>query len=55
MTTAMMLELLQRHPFVEEFRPAHIQKLTSLAIEVRFERDHIIFREGDESEGSPWS
>jgi CRP-like cAMP-binding protein len=40
--------ILQRHPFVEEFQPHHIEKLASMATRVRFERDQVIFREGDE-------
>jgi len=40
--------LLQRHPFVEEFQPHHIDKLASMATRVRFERDQVIFREGGE-------
>jgi CRP-like cAMP-binding protein len=42
------MAVLQKHPFVEEFQPEHIEKLTALATEVRFERDHVIFHEGDE-------
>jgi CRP-like cAMP-binding protein len=33
---------------VEEFQPQHIEKLASMATRVRFERDQVIFREGDE-------
>jgi CRP-like cAMP-binding protein len=40
--------VLQQHPFVEEFQPEHIERLTTLAKEVKFERDHVIFHEGDE-------
>ena len=40
--------MLRHHPFVAEFEPRHIEKLATLAKEVRFERDQIIFREGDE-------
>lgn len=40
--------MLHRHPFVAEFEPRHIDKLATLAREVRFDRNHIIFREGDE-------
>jgi len=46
--TESVLTLLQRHPFVEEFQPQHIEKLASMATRVRFERDQVIFREGDE-------
>ena len=40
--------MLRHHPFVAEFEPRHIEKLASLAREVRFERDQILFREGDD-------
>jgi CRP-like cAMP-binding protein len=40
--------MLRHHPFVAEFEPRHIEKLATLAREVRFERDQIIFREGDD-------
>lgn len=43
-----VVTLLQRHPFVEEFQPAHIELLTSMAKEVEFARDQVIFHEGDE-------
>jgi len=46
--TEPVVVLLQRHPFVEEFQPQHIEKLASMATRVRFERDQVIFREGDE-------
>jgi len=48
MTRESLMAVLQKHPFVEEFQPEHIEKLTALATEVRFERDHVIFHEGDE-------
>ena len=48
MTRETLVAVLQKHPFVEEFQPEHIEKLTALATEVRFERDHVIFHEGDE-------
>jgi len=46
--TENVVTLLQRHPFVEEFQPQHIEKLSSMATRVRFEQDQVIFREGDE-------
>jgi CRP/FNR family cyclic AMP-dependent transcriptional regulator len=46
--TEPVVVLLQRHPFVEEFQPQHIEKLASMAMRVRFERDQVIFRENDE-------
>jgi CRP-like cAMP-binding protein len=39
---------LRRHPFVEGFEPAHIEQLSALARPVRFERDQVVFHEGDE-------
>jgi CRP-like cAMP-binding protein len=43
-----VIAMLQRHPFVEEFDAEHVEKLAALATRVRFDRDQIIFREGDE-------
>ena len=43
-----VVSVLQRHPFVEEFQSEHVEKLASMATKVRFERDQIIFREGDD-------
>jgi len=43
-----VLEKLRHHPFVAELEPRHIEMLASLAHEIRFERDHIMFQEGDE-------
>ena len=40
--------MLRKHHFVEEFEPAHVDKLAALATPVRFERDHVLFHEGDE-------
>ena len=42
------LAKLRHHPFVLEFEPRHVERLASLARDVRFERNHVIFREGDE-------
>lgn len=38
---------LSKHPFVQDFLPAHIEKLAELAQAARFERDQVIFREGE--------
>ena len=46
--TESVVAMLQRHPFVEEFQSDHVEKLATLATRVRFDRDQIIFREGDE-------
>jgi len=44
-----LTEILKEHPFLEGFKPEHIQKMAELALEVQFGRDQIIFREGQES------
>ena len=44
-----VLARLRHHPFVAEFGHEHVEKLAALAREVRFDRDHVVFREGDES------
>jgi len=44
-----ILEVLHHHPFVAEFEPRHVERLATLAQERRFERNHVIFREGDET------
>ena len=43
-----LLAVLKQHPFVEEFQPQHIDKLISLAKEVEFARDQVLFHEGDD-------
>jgi len=48
MLTQALRAMLQKHHFVEEFEPRHVEKLATLAKEVRFARDQIIFREGGE-------
>jgi CRP-like cAMP-binding protein len=40
--------MLQKHHFVEAFEPRHVEKLATLAKDVRFTRDQVIFHEGDE-------
>ena len=42
------LATLRHHPFVLEFEPRHIERLAALARDVRFDRGHVIFREGDD-------
>jgi len=39
---------LRKHPFVEPFDDAHVRRLAELARDVRFERDQVVFHEGDE-------
>jgi len=48
MTKDTLLAVLHRHPFVEEFKDEHIEKLSTLAKEVEFKRDQVIFHEGDD-------
>lgn len=43
-----LLLTLRHHPFVAEFEPHHVEKLALLAKDKRFERDHVLFREGDD-------
>src|ERR1044071_8801 len=40
--------MLRHHPFVAEFEPRHGEKLAALAKKVRFGRDEVLCREGDE-------
>src|SRR3982750_4612071 len=42
------LATLRHHPFVFEFEPRHVERLAALGREVRFDRNHMIFREGDD-------
>jgi CRP/FNR family cyclic AMP-dependent transcriptional regulator len=48
MLTQALRAMLEKHHFVEEFQPRDVEKLSTLAKEVRFARDQVIFREGDE-------
>ena len=48
MIDAALQAMLRRHPFVEAFDPAHVERLAALARPVRFERDQVVFHEGDE-------
>lgn len=43
-----LLDVLSKHPFVEEFQPEHIDRLRLLAKQVHFDRDQVVFHEGDE-------
>jgi CRP/FNR family transcriptional regulator, cyclic AMP receptor protein len=49
MTAATLLAVLRKHPFVDEFQPEHIEKLSALARAVSFGGDELIFREGDDT------
>ena len=44
-----LVETLKEHAFVAGFQPAQIDRLAEIAHELHFDRDQIIFREGDES------
>jgi CRP-like cAMP-binding protein len=48
MANEALVAVLGKQPFVEEFQPPHIEKLATLAKEAHFERDHVLFHEGDE-------
>ncbi len=48
MDTKALYDILRQHPFLEGFKPPHIQKMAEMAHEVEFARDQVIFREGDE-------
>jgi CRP/FNR family cyclic AMP-dependent transcriptional regulator len=48
MGTETLQTLLGRQPFVHGFQPHQIDSLAKLATEVRFEADHVLFREDDE-------
>ena len=48
MQTSDLVAALRRHPFDKDFAPAHIERLGTLAQEVYFARDQMIFLEGDE-------
>jgi len=46
--TQSLLQALERHPFVADFASEHRARLASLAREVRFAPNQVIFREGDD-------
>ena len=45
--TQNLLQELQKHPFVGEFKPEHIARLAEIATQVRFESGQVIFHEGE--------
>jgi CRP-like cAMP-binding protein len=47
MTTS-LLAVLQNQPFVRDFGAREVERLADLAKAVRFERNHVLFREGDD-------
>lgn len=46
--TQNLLQVLQQHPFVADFQPAHTQRLGALARQVQFAEGQVIFHEGDD-------
>jgi CRP/FNR family cyclic AMP-dependent transcriptional regulator len=46
--TQTLLQELQKHPFVADFRPEHTELLATMARQVKFDADQVIFHEGDE-------
>lgn len=48
MPKEMLLAVLSKHPFVEEFQPQHVERLARLARKVRFSQDQVVFQEGDD-------
>ncbi len=45
-----MITNLRSMPFTQGMEPKHVKKLASLAVEVKFATNDIIFREGDEGQ-----
>jgi len=43
-----LLPVLQKHPFVADFSSAHVDLLATLARQVHFDQDQVIFHEGDD-------
>ena len=48
MTDSTLHAMLRKHPFVEGLEPAYVERLATMATAVTFERDQVIFHEGDE-------
>jgi CRP-like cAMP-binding protein len=46
--TQSLLQVLQQHPFVADFQPAHVQRLAAMARQVQFAEGQVIFHEGDD-------
>jgi len=45
-----LVEILREHPFLEGFKPEHVEKMAGMAREVQFSRDQMIFQEGEQSD-----
>ncbi len=49
MITETLADTLRTPPFVAGFQPEHVEKLAFMAGLVRFEKNAIVFRQGDQS------
>jgi CRP/FNR family cyclic AMP-dependent transcriptional regulator len=49
MASPTVITALEHHPFLEGLKPLHLEKLASMAFEVTFEPEQMIFREADPS------
>jgi CRP-like cAMP-binding protein len=47
MTAPIQITTLAQHPFANGLQPQHVERLAALARPVQFERDQILFKEGD--------
>ena len=45
--TQNLLQELQKHPFVGDFKPEQVARLAEIATQVRFESGQVIFHEGE--------
>jgi len=50
MESKSLTDILREHPFLEGFKPQHVEKMAGMAREVQFGRDQMIFREGEQSD-----
>jgi len=48
MNADVVAELMHKHPFVEDLQTRHIEISAELASEVSYDKNQIVFREGDE-------
>ncbi|MGD0814992.1 MAG: Crp/Fnr family transcriptional regulator [Verrucomicrobiota bacterium] len=42
-----LTEAIAAHPFAADMKPEHLKKLVGVAMFKQFERDHVVFREGE--------
>jgi CRP/FNR family transcriptional regulator, cyclic AMP receptor protein len=47
MNAPMQITAIDQHPFARELQPQHMRRLAALARPVQFERDQVLFKEGD--------